>query len=70
MDRLDADGLKGVRERALRVREVEIVVDLVKCGLARRAVLEVERADAGLDFGGRRDGIQRILGRLSPSERE
>ena len=48
--------MKGVRECALRVREVEVVVDLVEGRLARRAVLELEGADAGLDLVGRRDG--------------
>jgi hypothetical protein len=37
------------------VREVEVVVDLVESCLARRTVLEVERADARLDLVGRCD---------------
>ena len=32
-DRVDADALKGVGERALRVREVDVVVDLVQVAL-------------------------------------
>ena len=64
-DRVDADALKGVGERALRVREVDVVVDLVQGRLARCAVLEIERADAGFDFvrrGDRRRDCRRRLG--------
>jgi hypothetical protein len=46
---LDADALQRVSERAERVREVEVVVDLLDRRLARHAVLELQRADPCLD---------------------
>jgi hypothetical protein len=45
-----------VHEGAVRVGEVEVVIDLVERGLARQSVLEVERADARFDFVRRGDG--------------
>jgi len=45
-----ADPLKGVGERRERLREIPVVIDLGDGVLARHAVLEVERADARLDF--------------------
>ena len=49
---------------SIRVREVEVVVDLVDGRLARRAVLELERADRGFDFVGRGDRGRDCGGRL------
>ena len=48
---VDADAPQVVHERAIRVGEVEVVVDLVGGRLARHAVLEFERAEAALDAG-------------------
>ena len=50
-----ADALHRVDERVVGVREVDVVVSLFQCGLARRAVLEVERAEPRLDFVRRGD---------------
>ena len=59
-----ADPLKGVHERLERVREVQVVIDLGDGVLARHAVLEVERADARLDFVRRGDRRRDCGGRL------
>ena len=56
-----ADTLHRVDERVVGVREVDVVVGLFQRGLARRAVLEFERADARLDFV-RRGDRRRDLG--------
>ena len=61
-DGVDADALHGVHERLEGVREVQVVVDLVERRLARRAVLEVERADARLDLVRRGDRLRCGLG--------
>jgi len=47
---MDADALQGVREHTKRMREVDVLVDLVQGRLAGRSVLELERADARLDL--------------------
>ena len=59
-----AHGLEGVHEHAKRVREVEIVVNLVHVRRTRRTVPELERADARLDLVGRRDLRRNTSGRL------
>ena len=51
----DADALHRVDERVVGVREVDLVVGFFQRGFARRAVLEVERADDRIDLVGRGD---------------
>ena len=64
VDGVDADALHRVHERPERVREVQVVVDLVQCVLARRAVLEFEHAESRLDLVGRGDRGRDCAGRL------
>jgi hypothetical protein len=59
-----ADALHGVYERIVGVREIHLIVNLFQSGLARRAVLELQRADARLDFVRRGDRGGNCGGRL------
>ena len=52
---MKVDALHGVHECVEGMGEVQVIIDLVECLLARHAVREFERADSGLDLVGRRD---------------
>ena len=51
----DANTLQGVRKRSYRIGEIDVVIDLLQGFLSWLAVVEVERADAGLDLVRRGD---------------
>ena len=54
----EADTLHAVEEGVQRVGEGEVVIDGIKCRVARRAVLESKIANAGLDLSRRRQRLQ------------